>query len=210
LMHAIHSVRRSMEQGRLPPFGSKYIRVFDFVKRARRAGVCPKIAGQLLAVVLQGGRARQNQDTPARGAGALRLFRMQGNCSQLSCMSGRPRRAAPGFGPREGRGGFGPARGPSPSPEAPWTAVRPTGAAEGGEPRCGDGSPGRIFPSNPGDLRRGRHAADRPGDPFRLLRVESGQQPAGGIGQPQRPAAQGEQPQEDPLALFVPFPRPLS
>jgi len=41
---------------------------------------------------------------------------MQGDCSQLSCMSGRPRRAAPGFGPREGRGGFGPARGPSPSP----------------------------------------------------------------------------------------------
>jgi len=27
--------------------------------------VCPKIVGQLLAVVLQGGQARQNRDTPA-------------------------------------------------------------------------------------------------------------------------------------------------
>ena len=27
-------------------------------------GVCPKIVGQLLAVVLQGGQARQNRDTP--------------------------------------------------------------------------------------------------------------------------------------------------
>ena len=108
-----------MEQGRLPQFGSKYIRVFDFVKGARRAEVCPKIVGQLQAVVLQGGRARQNQDTPARGARALRLFRIQGNCEQSPRISGRPPRAAPGFGPREGRGGFGPARSPSPSPEAP-------------------------------------------------------------------------------------------